>query len=118
MRDFHSLLVWQRAHALTLEFYRVTAEFPGHERYGLTSQLRRAGASIPTNLAEGCGHDSSMEFARFVGIALASASEVEYHLLLAKDLGYVAEQRWQVLSPMVEEVKRMLTGLRRRLRGS
>ena len=86
MKDFHDLKVWQKAHALTLTVYRITADFPRQEQYGLTSQLRRASSSIPANLAEGCGRNSDAEFIRFCTIAAGSASELEYHLLLAHDL--------------------------------
>jgi four helix bundle protein len=73
MRDFHGLVVWQKAHALTLNVYRVTKRFPDDERFGLTSQLRRSAASVPANLAEGCGRGGEQEFARFVQIATGSA---------------------------------------------
>jgi four helix bundle protein len=86
VKDFHELKVWQKAHQLTLEVYQITATFPRQELYGLTSQLRRSCASIPANLAEGCGRNSDAEFARFCSIAMGSASELEYHLLLARDL--------------------------------
>jgi len=85
MKDFRKLDVWAKAHALTLAIYRVTAGFPTEERYGLTSQLRRACVSIPTNIAEGCGRNSDAELARFAEIAMGSSSEVEYLLLLSRD---------------------------------
>src|ERR1017187_11021165 len=80
------LKVWQKAHQLTLAVYQITAPFPRSELYGLTSQLRRSCASIPANLAEGCGRNGDAELARFCSIAMGSASELEYHLLLARDL--------------------------------
>ena len=86
MKDFHELKVWQKAHQLTLAVYQITASFPREERFGLISQLRRCSASIAANLAEGCGRNGDAEFARFCSIAMGSASELEYHLLLAKDL--------------------------------
>jgi four helix bundle protein len=86
MKDFHALKVWRKAHQLTLAVYRITATFPRTEQYGLTSQLRRACSSVAANLAEGCGRDGDAEFARFCSIAMGSASELEYHLLQAKDL--------------------------------
>ena len=86
MKDFRDLQVWQKAHGLTLAIYRVTVTFPRQELYGLTTQLRRASSSIAANLAEGCGRNSDAEFARFCSIAMGSASELEYHLLLARDL--------------------------------
>src|SRR5919109_4875156 len=86
MKDFHELQVWQKAHQLTLAVYQTTAAFPREERYGLTAQIRRACSSIPANLAEGCRKDGDPELARYCSIARGSASELEYHLLLAHDL--------------------------------
>lgn len=86
MKDFHELKVWHKAHQLALAVYRLTASFPREELYGLTSQLRRSSSSIPANLAEGCGRNGDAELARFCSIAAGSASELEYQLLLAKDL--------------------------------
>ena len=93
---------------LTLEVYRATASFPNDERYGLTSQLRRSCASVPANIAEGCGRKGDAELARFMQIAMGSASETEYHLLLAKDLGLLNAERYTKLNNSVTEVKRML----------
>jgi four helix bundle protein len=84
MQDFRKLRVWQRAHELTLSLYRATATFPAAERFGLTSQIRRASSSIGANLAEGCGRIGDAEFARFCSIGMGSACELEYHLLLAR----------------------------------
>jgi four helix bundle protein len=84
MRNFKELKVWQKAHQWVLEIYRVTASFPLEERYGLVSQLRRSAASVPANIAEGRGRKSEREFARYLDIAAGSASETEYHILLAK----------------------------------
>src|SRR4051812_41600661 len=89
MGDFKKLRVWQRAHALTLSVYQCTRVFPDGERYGLTSQLRRAAASISANIAEGCGRGTDNELARYLRISLGSATELEYHLLLAKDIGLI-----------------------------
>jgi four helix bundle protein len=116
MKDFKELKVWQRAHQVTLDVYRATKAFPADERFGLTSQLRRAAGSIAANIAEGCGRDGDMEFARFLQIAMGSASEAEYHLLLAKDLGLLKLGDHDRISGQVVEVKRMLTGLIHRLR--
>lgn len=110
MRDFKKLSVWSKAHHLTLEIYKVTRQFPDDERFGLTSQIRRASSSIPTNIAEGCGRESDAELKRFCFIAMGSASEVEYQLLLAHDLGYIAGTTYEPLVDKVIEVKRMLTG--------
>ncbi len=89
MRDFRKYKVWEQSHLLTLEIYRVTKTFPMEERYGLTSQLRRACSSIPTNIAEGCGKLSEKDFARFLGISFGLASETEYLIILSRDLAYV-----------------------------
>src|SRR4051794_33722106 len=108
VQDFRNLKVWQKAHALTLAVYRGTHGFPGDERFGLTSQLRRSCASISANLAEGCARGGDNDFARFVSIAAGSASETDYHLLLARDLHYLEESEYQSLFEQVCEVKRML----------
>jgi four helix bundle protein len=110
------LKVWQKAHALTLDVYRATTGFPKEERYGLTSQLRRATASIPANIAEGCGRGGDADFGRFVQIAMGSASETEYHVLLACDLGYLAHNEGDALVRNVVEVKQMLSSLLRKLK--
>ena len=95
MKDFRKQKVWQKAHDLALEVYRVTEAFPKREVFGLTSQIRRAGVSIPANIAEGCGQDTDADFARFLQIAMGSASELEYHLLLAHDLGFVSDPDYE-----------------------
>ena len=111
MKDFRDLSVWQKAHELTLSVYRTTASFPREELYGLTSQLRRSCASIPANLAEGCGRNGDAELARFCSIAMGSASELEYHLLLAKDLKLIKPKDHDDLAARATELKRMLAGL-------
>jgi four helix bundle protein len=108
MKAFRQLKVWEKAHVLTLEIYKVTKKFPSDELYGLTSQLRRASASIAANIAEGCGRNGDAELARFIHIASGSASEAEYHLLLARDLGYLAVVDYTRLNDLVCEIKRML----------
>jgi four helix bundle protein len=115
VQDFHELKVWRKAHLLTVEIYRLTAGFPREERFGLTGQLRRSCSSVPANLAEGCGRNGSAEFARFCSIAMGSASELEYHLLLAKDLKLITETAYQELVHRTVEIKRMLTSLRQKL---
>jgi four helix bundle protein len=117
MQDFRNLKVWEKAHALTLEVYRGTRDFPSDERFGLTSQLRRSSASVPANLAEGCARGGDIDFARFVNVAAGSASETDYHLLLARDLGYLDEMLYKPLFEKVTEVKRMLNSFERTLRG-
>lgn len=115
MKDFHELKVWQNAHKLTLSVYRMTGTFPRAELYGLTSQLRWCNSSIAANLAEGCGRNGDAEFARFCSIAMGSANELEYHLLLAKDLKLLKPEDHRELSQRATEVKRMLTALIRKL---
>lgn len=116
MKDFRNLNVWQKAHELTLAVYRCTKDYPPDELYGLRSQTRRAVSSIPTNIAEGCGSDGDAELARFVQIAMGSASETEYHFLLAHDLQYLDLATYNRLNGAVCEVKRMLSSLLQRLR--
>lgn len=115
MKDFHGLKVWQKAHQLTLAVYRITATFPREELYGLTSQLRRSCASIAANLAEGCGRNGDAEFARFCSISMGSASELEYHLLLARDLNLIKPKDHEELAQRAIELKRMLAGLLQKL---
>jgi len=116
MKDFRELKVWQKAHELTLCVYRTTKAFPREEQFGLTAQLRRSAESVAANIAEGCGRDGDPEFARFLQIAMGSASETEYHLLLARDLGLLHDTDYDPLALKVEEVKKMLTALIRKLR--
>lgn len=111
MRDFRQIQVWEKAHQLTLEIYKVTAQFPKEELYGLTSQLRRASASIAANIAEGFGRGGNVELARFLQIAIGSAYEVEYHILLAKDLGLISKEPNELLAVHIIEIKRMLAAL-------
>ncbi len=111
MKDFRTLKVWQKAHQLTLRVYTTTRRFPKEELYGLTSQVRRSAASIPSNVTEGCGRSGAVEFARFLNIAMGSASELEYQLLLARDLKLLNADEHESLSGDVIEVKRMLTSL-------
>jgi four helix bundle protein len=111
MRDFRQIQVWEKAHQLTLEIYQVTARFPKDELYGLTSQLRRAAASIAANIAEEFGRGGDVELARFLQIAIGSAYEVEYHILLAKDLSIITKEVDEPLQAHIIEVKRMLAAL-------
>jgi four helix bundle protein len=112
MKDFRNFIVWKKAHELTLNLNRITsAEFPKDERFGLTSQVRRCSASIGANLAEGCGREGNGEFHRFLQIALGSANELEYHLLLARDLGYLGNLPHTSLESQLIEVKKMLVAL-------
>src|SRR6266478_1521427 len=108
MRNYRDLQVWEKAHRLTLAVYKVTVVFPKEERYGLTSQIRRASASIAANLAEGCGRRSDGEMARYVQIAMGSGAELSYHLLLARDLRLLGRASYSHLDSDLSEVMRML----------
>jgi len=114
--DFRKLEVWQVAHKVACEIYRETANFPKTEAYGLTSQLRRSAASIPANIAEGCGRRGDAEFGRFVRISLGSATELEYHLLLSHDVGFLSASPYESLSAQVLRIQGMLAGLNRALK--
>jgi four helix bundle protein len=116
MKDFRRLRVWGKAHELALLIYRATKCFPKGEAYGLTSQLRRAAVSIPSNIAEGCGRSGDADFARCLQIAVGSASELEYQLLLSNDLDYLEDTDHSDLEGRVVEVKQMLSSLIQKLR--
>jgi len=115
MKNFRDLQVWQKAHSLTLASYRATDAFSKTEMYGLTTQIRRCAASIAANIAEGCGKRGNGEFQRFLNIACGSASELEYHFLLARDLAFLGDPDYQNLNNSVVEVKRMLASLVRKV---
>ena len=115
MRNYRDLQVWTKAHLLTLELYRVSRAFPREEIYGLTSQLRRAASSIGANLAEGCGRRTSNELARFVRIAMGSASELDYHLVLCHDLGFLKAADYERSAKGLTEVRKMLTSFLSRI---
>ena len=105
MRDFKKYDIWQLSHSFTLEIYKITSNFPKEEIYGLTSQIRRASASIPTNISEGCGRNSDKEFNQFLNIALGSANESEYLLLLSKDLKYINSELFESLEKDINQIK-------------
>ncbi len=109
-RDFRERVVWQKAHTLVLDVYKATESFPDRERFGLVAQLRRSAASVPTNIAEGSGRGGG-DFSRFCRIALGSASEMQYQLLLARDLDLLSSPDHTQLDARVIEIKRMLSGL-------
>ena len=111
MRNYRELEVWQKSHKLTLELYRISRSFPKEETYGLTSQLRRAAVSVGANLAEGCGRRTSPELARFVRIAMGSASELDYHLLLCRDFDFVTESQYGRSVAELTRVRKMLSAL-------
>jgi len=112
MQRFTELRVWQRSHALFLDVYRATRGFPQNERFGVTSQLRRAVLSVPTNIAEGSKRRSNQEYCRFLNIAEASLAETEYLLMVSRDLGYVPSNKSQILLAELTEIARMLNSLR------
>lgn len=116
MRDFKEFVVWRRSHQLAIDIYRATQEFPREEAFGQVSQIRRAAASIPTNIAEGCGRQSNAEFSNFLNIASGSASEVEYELLLAKELGYINDSQYSLMSKEIRAIRSMLSTLMTRLK--
>ncbi len=115
MKDFRDLKVWEKAHAITLLCYEITKGFPREELFGLTSQIRRSASSVPANIAEGCGRRGNAELHRFLQMAMGSANELEYHLLLSKDLGYLQSDVYKGMQTQVEEVKRMLASLIRKV---
>ncbi len=111
IQDFKNLKVWEKSHALVLAVYKETRKFPKEELFTLTSQLRRAAGSVPANISEGCGRGGDPEFGRFLQMAMGSASELEYHLLLSHDLRYLNDEVFHQLTEDVVEVKRMLATL-------
>ncbi len=115
MQNFRKLEVWQKAHCLTLDVYKITSKYPDNEKYGLTSQMRRCCASIPMNIVEGCGRGGGRDFLRFLHIAAGSAVELEYDIILSHDLGLLDNESFNDLDGRIQEIKRMLAGLQRSL---
>ena len=111
MRDYKKYSVWEKSHQLTLDVYSSVANFPVDERFGLTSQIKRAAGSIPMNIAEGCGRSSDKDFCRFLYVAFGSANELEYQIILSVELGFMDKIKGQTLLIQIEEVKKMLNGL-------
>ena len=118
MRDFRSIKAWEKAHQVALAVYAATKGLPREEVYGLTSQMRRSASSVPTNIAEGCGRTGDAELSRFCQIAFGSATELEYQLLLSRDLEYLDQSSYEPLRDATIEVKRMLGALITTLRSS
>lgn len=116
MQNYKDLKVWVKAHEFTLIIYEVSKQFPKEELYGLTSQLRRAAFSIAANIAEGCGKKTNPDFAKFLNIALGSANESEYFVLLAKDLSYIEIEKYKPLYKLINEIKAMLIVLLAKVR--
>jgi len=115
MQNFQNLRVWRSAHEIAVNVYELTASFPRQEQFGLVSQIRRAATSIPANIAEGCGRGSDADFARLLQIAAGSASELEYHLLLSRDLKILVERDYQTLIARLGETRKMLSALIQKL---
>jgi len=118
MQNYRDLKVWEKAHKLTLVIYKGTQDFPKEERFGLTSQIRRSSASIAANLAEGCGRRSDGEMARFIQISMGSGAELSYHLLLARDLGFLRNSDYSSWDSELSEVMRMMSSLSQKLRNA
>ena len=116
VKTFRDLIVWQKAHALVLDVYRVTNTFPNEERFGLVSQLRRSAGSIATNIVEGHKRKSRKDYLNFLNIADSSLEETKYHLILSRDLGYLNDDKFLELMSMCDEVGRLLCGLQKGLR--
>lgn len=116
MQNYKDLKVWEKAHLFTLLTYEATKRFPKEELYCLTSQLRRSAASIPANIAEGCGKKTNPEFAHYLNIALGSSNESEYYLLLSKDLKYLSDEKHYEINKLINEVKSMLIALINKVR--
>ena len=115
MRDFKKYDIWQLSHELTLEVYKITSTFPKEELFGVSSQLRRATSSIPTNISEGCGRNSDKEFNQFLNIALGSALETEYLFILSKDLNYLNQEQFQDLELKINNIKSKIYKLKQKL---
>jgi four helix bundle protein len=108
MRDFTKLVIWQRSHQLTLKVYQITKLFPKEELFGLSSQMRRSSSSIPTNIAEGTGRSTNPQLKHFLDISSASCSELQYQLILSKDLSYISEIVFDELHKETIEVRKMI----------
>ena len=118
MQNYKELKVWDKAHQLTLKVYKMTTKFPKEELYSLTNQLRRCAAAIPANIAEGCGKNSQKDLGNFLNIALGSANEAEYFLLLSKDLAYLPNEEHLTLNDNINEIKAMLISLIHKVRST
>ncbi len=112
---FKNIVVWQKAHEIVLDIYKITKSFPSAEMYGLTSQLRRSAASIATNIVEGYKRRSDKDFAHFLNMADGSLEETKYHILLAYDLKYMDKNNYESLSKLADEIGKMLYGFQKKL---
>lgn len=111
MKDYKKYLVWQKSHQLTLDVYKLSAKYPREETFNLVSQIKRSSSSIPTNIAEGCGRKSDKDFSRFLYISFGSANELEYQMLLSKDLDFISAEDYEKIQLQTEEIKKMLSAL-------
>ena len=111
LKNYKELKVWQRSYQLCLEIYKITKRFPNEEKYGLTSQIRRAAVSVPSNISEGYGRKTTPEYIRFLYIAYGSNCEMETQILLSGDLGYIETDKLENLQERMGEVERMLKAL-------
>lgn len=118
MRDFRKINAWKRSHFFVLKTYKATDTYPAKEQFGLTSQLRRAVLSIPTNISEGCGRSTDADFSRFIDISQGSASEADYLLLVSRDLGYINTDIYDEMYKELTEIRKMLAGLVKAIRKS
>lgn len=118
MRDFRKYSVWYLSHQLVLDIYHISKTFPREELFGITSQLRRACASIPTNISEGCGRNSDKEFAHFLNIALGSTSETEYLIILCKDLNMISDEEFDAIMTKINHIKSKLFNLKLKINSS
>jgi four helix bundle protein len=116
MQNYKELKVWEKTHQFTLKIYEVTKVFPREEIYGVTSQMKRAASSMPANIAEGCGKFTQLDLAKFLNIALGSANESEYFILLSKDLAYMSIDNFNILNKLINEIKAMLISLINKVR--
>ena len=108
MRDYKKLFIWERSHKLAVDVYNLSKSFPKEELYGMTSQIRRAVISIPTNIVEGCGRKTDKDFSRFLSIAAGSASETEYLIILSTELSFIDKTVAEPLIIEINEIKKML----------
>lgn len=111
VKSVEELEVFKKAHSLTVNVYKISTKFPAEEKFGLITQIRRSAASVCANLMEGSHRLGRKEFRQFVGISRDSAGELKYHLLLAKDLGYLPNKDFFILRSEAEEISKMLYGL-------
>lgn len=116
MKGHHKLTVWNRGIKMVTDVYKLTERFPGHELYGLTSQIRRSAVSVPSNIAEGAARNSTKEYINFLSIAQGSCSELETQMIIAKNLGYDSDGNIASILEELDEISMMITGLQRSLR--